>query len=43
MAEGKNQKCKYNWQEPTFKKVCGWHKQQEKKQSIWKFLYSLFF
>jgi len=42
MAEGKYKDCKYNWEEPDFKKICGWRKQQKKK-SIWKMLYSLFF
>lgn len=43
MSEGKNQKYKYNWIEPDYKKVCGWRRQQDKKKSFWKFLYSLFF
>jgi hypothetical protein len=43
MMEGKNKESKYNWQEPTYRKICGWQKQREKKHSIWKFLYSIFF
>jgi hypothetical protein len=43
MKEDKFIRNRYNWQEPTFKRVVSLRRLEGKKKGFWRFIYSLFF